>query len=297
MFPQLFSEQEDTVITTNTFRYYWQKMKAILLGKVDKVEGKGLSSNDYTAAEKAKLAGIADGANKFVHPTHTAKDAGLYKVTVDGMGHVTGAAAVTKGDITGLGIPGQDTTYNDATTSAPGLMTAADKTKLDGVETGANKFVHPTHTAKAAGLYKVTVDGMGHVTGAAAVTKDDITGLGIPGQDTTYSDATTSAHGLMTAADKTKLNAVPTPSTIATQTYVAQQVAAAGHVKKSIVDALPTVAAADGNTIYMVAKTAGEAGNGYDEYMVIEGAWEKIGDTQTTLKMATNADIDAILAS
>ena len=34
--------------------------------KVDKVSGKGLSTNDYTTAEKNKLAGIADGANKTV---------------------------------------------------------------------------------------------------------------------------------------------------------------------------------------------------------------------------------------
>lgn len=32
--------------------------------KVDKVEGKGLSTNDYTTEEKTKLAGIAEGANK-----------------------------------------------------------------------------------------------------------------------------------------------------------------------------------------------------------------------------------------
>ena len=36
--------------------------------KVDKVAGKGLSTEDYTTAEKSKLAGIADGANKYVHP-------------------------------------------------------------------------------------------------------------------------------------------------------------------------------------------------------------------------------------
>ena len=35
-------------------------------GKVDKVEGKELSSNDYTDAEKTKLAGVATGANKTV---------------------------------------------------------------------------------------------------------------------------------------------------------------------------------------------------------------------------------------
>lgn len=37
--------------------------------KVDKVAGKGLSTNDYTTTEKNKLAGIAAGANKYIHPT------------------------------------------------------------------------------------------------------------------------------------------------------------------------------------------------------------------------------------
>lgn len=104
-----------------------------LSGKVDKVAGKGLSTNDYTTAEKTKLAGIAEGANKYVHPSYTAKTSGLYKVTVDATGHVSAVAAVTKGDITALGIPGQDTTYPEATTTKAGLMSAADKSKLDGM--------------------------------------------------------------------------------------------------------------------------------------------------------------------
>lgn len=69
-------------------------------------------------------------------------------------------------------------------------------------------YTHPTYTAKSSGLYKVTVDGTGHVSGATAVAKSDITALGIPAQDTTYSAATTSVAGLMSAADKTKLNGV-----------------------------------------------------------------------------------------
>ena len=104
-----------------------------LSGKVDKVAGKGLSTNDYTTAEKNKLAGIAEGANKYVHPSYTAKASGLYKVTVDATGHVSAVAVVTKGDITALGIPGSDTKYGNATATAPGLMSAADKAKLDGM--------------------------------------------------------------------------------------------------------------------------------------------------------------------
>ncbi|MCX4301724.1 MAG: hypothetical protein OSJ35_05780, partial [Alistipes sp.] len=36
--------------------------------KVDKVAGKGLSTEDFTTAEKQKLAGIAAGANNYTHP-------------------------------------------------------------------------------------------------------------------------------------------------------------------------------------------------------------------------------------
>lgn len=44
----------------------WSKITSKLNGKVDKVDGKGLSTNDYTTSEKNKLAGIDTGANKTV---------------------------------------------------------------------------------------------------------------------------------------------------------------------------------------------------------------------------------------
>ena len=139
-----------------------------------------------SAADKTKLDGIAENANNYTHPSYTARASGLYKVTVDSTGHVSAAAAVDKSDITALGIPESDTTYSAATTSAEGLMSAADKTKLDGVTAGANKYTHPSYTARASGLYKVTVDSTGHVSAVAAVDKSDITALGVPAQDTTY---------------------------------------------------------------------------------------------------------------
>lgn len=106
-----------------------EAINALLAEKVDVEEGKGLSSNDYTDAEKTKLAGLEN----YTHPSHTAKDSGLYKVTIDALGHVSAAAAVAKSDITALGIPAQDTTYGEATASDNGLMSAADKNKLDGL--------------------------------------------------------------------------------------------------------------------------------------------------------------------
>lgn len=86
-----------------------------------------------------KLKGIAEGANKYTHPTHTARASGLYKITVDSLGHVIAVSAVQKSDITGLGIPGSDTTYGLASASSNGLMSPAQYSKLSGIESGANK--------------------------------------------------------------------------------------------------------------------------------------------------------------
>ena len=54
--------------------------------------------------------------------------------------------------------------------------------KINGVETKV--YTHPSYTAKASGLYKITTDATGHVSAATAVAKADITALGIPAQDT-----------------------------------------------------------------------------------------------------------------
>lgn len=86
-----------------------------------------------------KLKGIADGANKYTHPTHTARASGLYKITVDSLGHVTDVSAVQKSDITALGIPSSNTTYGLASASSNGLMSSTQYSKLSGIESGANK--------------------------------------------------------------------------------------------------------------------------------------------------------------
>lgn len=109
-----------------------------------------------TAAGFTKLEGVAEGATKvansssngnilvndqevkvYTHASHTALASNLYKVTVDKEGHVTAGAVVTKGDITALGIPAQDTTYELATGAKDGLMSSAHFTKVEGVQAGA----------------------------------------------------------------------------------------------------------------------------------------------------------------
>lgn len=273
-------------LTKNGLSHVWLTLKSKLNAKVDKVDGKQLSTNDYTTAEKNKLAGLSN----YSHPTTS----GNKHIPAGGAeGKILGWAS----DGTAQWVDDKNTTYGDATQSAHGLMTAADKTKLDGIAAGANKYIHPSYTAAAAGLYKVTVDASGHVSTTTAVAKSDITALGIPSTNTTYSAATQSANGLMSAADKKKLDGFGAASSYATMTYVGQQISAAGHISKSIVQTLPAVKDAKDNVIYMIKKATPDGSNLYDEYMLISGALEKIGDTKTVIDEITNEEIDAILAS
>lgn len=176
-------------------------MNTELAKKVGKVTVAGSGNAVTTASISGDTLTLTKGAtyNNYVHPAGSApsKASGFYKFSTDSTSHIASVTAVAKSDITALGIPGQDTTYGNATQSTSGLMSAADKTKLDGISTGANKYVHPTGEAanKTLGLYKVATDATSHVKQVAAVTKADITALGIPAQNTntTYTFANGSA--------------------------------------------------------------------------------------------------------
>lgn len=102
----------------------------------------------------------------------------------------------------------ESVTIPEATETAAGLMPPSAVTKLKGIDEGANKYTHPAHTARTSGLYKITVDNLGHVTAVAKVEKTDITALGIPGSDTTYSLASAYKNGLMSPAQYSKLSGI-----------------------------------------------------------------------------------------
>ena len=281
-----------------THQSEYEAIVAAIAGKVDKVEGKGLSTEDYTTAEKTKLAGIAEGANAYTLPTASASVLGGVKIGAN-------ISVANDGTISG--------DYSAATTSAAGLMSAADKTKLEGIEAGAtattvdsalsstsenpvqNKVINTALAGKvdtvsgkglstedyttaektklagiAEGATAVTVDStlsgtsenpvQNKVINAALAGKvDTVTGKGLStndytdaektklagiaeganaytlpvattsilggvkqganvtialdgtlsATDTTYAEATTTAAGLMSAADKTKVNNMP----------------------------------------------------------------------------------------
>ena len=97
----------------------------LLSNKVDKVSGKGLSTNDFTDALLTKLNGIEEGANKYIHPTHSAVTIAsangrvLGNISVDSLGHVTsvGYKALGFADIPSLYI-GKTRVQSSATAQA-----------------------------------------------------------------------------------------------------------------------------------------------------------------------------------
>ena len=130
--------------------HLWKTIEAMLGTKVDKIEGFGLSSNDYTTEEKKKLASLSD--------------------------------------------PDVATTENN------GLMSSADKAKLDGIEAGANNYTHPEYEAKQAGLYRISVDNTGHVATADKMTSEELTADGVSPADHTH-DLSKLVDTLETSAD------------------------------------------------------------------------------------------------
>ena len=142
--------------TTDTEKATWNAKASADVATTDK---NGLMSKE----DKIKLDNVAEGANNYVHPD----DANTR--------HVTDA------QIAGWDAKAPNTVVS---TSANGLMSKEDKTKLDTVEEGANKYVHPddentrhvTDAEKAKWNTPVTKEtvGLGNVTNDAQVKRSEM---------------------------------------------------------------------------------------------------------------------------
>ena len=107
----------------NGLLYVIQKVKTWLSAKVDKVDGKGLSTNDYTTAEKTKLAGL----NNYTLPTASSTQLGGVKVGAglamnDGVLSATGGG--TADSVDWSNVQNRPTNVSDFTNDA-GYQTSA----------------------------------------------------------------------------------------------------------------------------------------------------------------------------
>ena len=92
--------------------------------KVDKVEGKGLSTNDYTTPEKNKLAAIEAEANKYVLPAATASALGGVKIGSNITLANGGTISITKANVTSaLGVDPTTTYVKKAGDTMTGSLT------------------------------------------------------------------------------------------------------------------------------------------------------------------------------
>lgn len=99
------------------------RIAALESGKVDKVEGKELSSNDFTDAYKTKLDGIAAQANKYVLPTATAETIGGVKVGAN-ISYSNGTISLNKANVTSaLGVDPTTTYVKKAGDTMTGSLT------------------------------------------------------------------------------------------------------------------------------------------------------------------------------
>lgn len=263
-------------------------------GKVDAVSGKGLSTNDYTSTEKDKLAGIEAGANKYTLPTASSSTLGGVKVGTN--------LSISSGVLSAT-----DTTYSPATTSADGLMSSSDKTKLNGIATGANKYVLPAATASSLGGIKVgenlsvSSDGtlsavqgtytlpiassstLGGIKVGTNLSINSSTGV-LSATDTKYSKATSSADGLMAKEDKSKLDAFGAASTYALKTDIAGMY----KFKGSVATYADLPSGASVGDVYDVQS------NGQN-YAWTGTAWDSLGEV-FSIETITNSEIDEIFS-
>lgn len=117
---------------------------------VQKEEGKGLSTNDYTNADKTKVTNLTDYVTG---GTGAVTDANAATITLSKKNPVNGSAST------------DTVVINKATTTTAGVMSAADKTKLDAALTASDNIATATKLATARTIWGQAFDGSANVRG------------------------------------------------------------------------------------------------------------------------------------
>ena len=131
------------------------------------VAGENISFTANTENDQIIIS--STGGASYDHPTYAENPSGLYKIETDKMGHVSSATAVTKDDITALGIPESDTDTHYESKNVVGANTATDdsatalangEVHLNSVENGA---VTSSHKIIGSGATEVTTNENGDI--------------------------------------------------------------------------------------------------------------------------------------
>lgn len=284
----------------------WEKIKNALAGKVDKVDGKGLSTNDYTSDEKTKLSGIASGAQVNVLE-------GIQK---------NGTAVTITNKIANISVP----TKTSDITNDSGFITSADVpegaaastttpkmngTAAVGTETAFARgdHIHPTDTSRASASSVTTLSGRVDTleeavgTGGSVDTKIATAIQGLDSSITATSNqaisAVTVTDGKITASSKitvpTNTNQLTNGAGFQTasdvNTLISSALTTVMDYKGTVaaVANLPTTGNKNGD-VYHVTATDGEyAWNGTE--------WEELGSTIDLSGYVEDTDMTAITST
>lgn len=118
-FPVTGDTNVEYIAQDTNFTYRWDGTEYVRLNPASGVVLGETSTTAYRGDRGKAAYDHATDANK----VSSAQASGLYKIAVTDEGHVASVTVVQKSDITGLGIPGQDTTYTPAA-AAPGDIAA-----------------------------------------------------------------------------------------------------------------------------------------------------------------------------
>lgn len=285
----------------NGLLYFWTQLKALFAGKVDKENGKGLSTNDYTAEEKTKLANIAAGAEVNVNADWNA---------------VTGDAAI-------LNKPSIPTATSDLTNDSGFLTTETDPT----VPSWAKAQTKPTYTAQEVGALPSTTyiptatsdltNDSGFIT-AADIPEGAAASTSTPLMDGTAAVGTQTAFARGDHRHPTDTSRAPLASPALTGTPTAPtavagtnttQIATTAYVRGELSNyALKTdisnayIFRGSVATYSALPSTGVTAGDVYNveadgmNYAWTGTAWDALGST-FSITSITNAEIDTIVAT
>lgn len=240
------------------------KVKTALGTKVDKVDGKQLSTNDYTTTEKNKLAGIGAGAEANVqsdwNESVTTADA-FIKNKPTSLPANGGNADTVGGFTVGASVPANakftDTTYTVATQTKSGLMPKEDFIKLQAFEEASN--------------YSTTEQIDALITGKGYQTASQV-------------NASITGKGYQTASQ--------------VESAIKSALTGITGIDIQVVQQLPTTGA--NGVIYLILHAHTDSGDNYDEYIWVasQSKFEKIGNTDVDLSQyVKNTDIVDITES
>ena len=272
-------------VTIERLELFWTKVKTYLTSYLsDNSYVKDASyvhtDSNYTAAEKAKLAGVEEKANNYSLPAATSSTLGGIKIG-DHITNTSGTISLTKENVTGaLGYipPTTNTTYGTVTTSAAGLMSATDKAKLDGIAEKANNYTLPAASSSTLGGVKVGSNISVASDGTISVPAMDWSNIN--NKPTKLSEFTN--DGVFITKAVSDLTNYYKKSEVYTQTEVNNLLSNITGISIEVVTSLPSTGS--NGTIYLVAHAHG-TGDAYDEYVWVasKSAFEKIGSTDIDL--------------